>query len=205
MFSKRKSKVNGQLGYLGLGEWWTESFNETERLHIESVFTPLGSSESDRPLTKGNFGPSTLTAIALLHALSGWFSKKEDRHLVYIMLEKAISLIDEKSDALDIHFLFGQVMAMNYKDREKPENMEKALIFAKKQIAMSGTAAYAFKKEYKDSCLPSHSGFKQFAIILEKEKKYDEALSLCESAIKEGWAGDWEKRIQRCEKKRASV
>ncbi len=58
-----------------------------------------------------------------------------------------------------------------------------------------------FKKEWGDATLPSHVGYKQLAIILEKEKKYDKAIALCNQAKREGWNDDWDKRIERCEKK----
>ena len=47
--------------------------------------------------------------------------------------------------------------------------------------------------------LPSHYGFKQLAIILQKRGEVSEALALCQQAKAQGWQGDWEKRIARLE------
>jgi len=49
--------------------------------------------------------------------------------------------------------------------------------------------------------LPSHLGFEQLAIIEEKQGNYEETIKLSKEALKQGWRGDWEKRIERCMKK----
>lgn len=59
----------------------------------------------------------------------------------------------------------------------------------------------AFKKEYKNQFLPSHIGYKRLVITLEKEKRYEETIEVCKKALSQQWAGDWEYRIERCEKK----
>jgi len=69
------------------------------------------------------------------------------------------------------------------------------------QIALSGRAAVAFRREY-EGPLPSHTGFKQLAIVREKQGDLDEVVRLSTRAIAEGWAGDWEARIARCEARR---
>jgi tetratricopeptide (TPR) repeat protein len=51
--------------------------------------------------------------------------------------------------------------------------------------------------------LPSHYGFKQLAIILQKRGDFNQALSLCEQAKAQGWKGDWDKRIARLKKQLA--
>jgi hypothetical protein len=43
--------------------------------------------------------------------------------------------------------------------------------------------------------IPDHYGFRQLSIILEKEGKYKEAISVCKNALMIGFRGDWEKRI----------
>jgi flagellin-specific chaperone FliS len=43
----------------------------------------------------------------------------------------------------------------------------------------------------------SHTGFKRLAISLEKEGRYCEVVSLSKKALKQGWVGDWQNRINR--------
>ncbi|AOL23976.1 hypothetical protein Ga0102493_112978 [Erythrobacter litoralis] len=51
--------------------------------------------------------------------------------------------------------------------------------------------------------LPSHHGYRQLAIILEKRGDYRDALALSEQAKGQGWKGDWDSRITRLTKKLA--
>ena len=52
---------------------------------------------------------------------------------------------------------------------------------------------------------PAHHGFRQLAIVREKEGDVAGALRLCEEARRQGWAGDWDRRIARLEKKAGKV
>lgn len=79
--------------------------------------------------------------------------------------------------------------------------MNLAIQACKLQIELAPQAANAFRKEYIKQPLPRPVGYEQLAIIREKEKNYLEAIKLSKQAKKQGWAGDWDKRIERCEKK----
>ena len=113
---------------------------------------------------------------------------------------KAESLINEKTKPIDIHFLYQSKIEISYKDRDKENGLEKVIEACNQQIAISSKTASAFKREY-PSELPSHKGYEQLAIILEKQKKYVEVIQVSKKALKEAWNGTWEKRIDRCSKK----
>ncbi|MCU8010276.1 hypothetical protein L5M11_22580 [Shewanella sp. SM87] len=51
--------------------------------------------------------------------------------------------------------------------------------------------------------LPSHTGYKQLAIILEKEGNIEGALKLSKQALKQGWTDNYEKRIDKLNQKLA--
>ena len=53
--------------------------------------------------------------------------------------------------------------------------------------------------------LPSHHGYKQLAIILEKRGDYVAAGALSEQAREQGWKGDWDARIARLNKRIAKL
>lgn len=53
--------------------------------------------------------------------------------------------------------------------------------------------------------LPQHPGFQRLAINAEKVKDYDLAIAICREASDLGWAGDWDKRIERCEVKKSKL
>lgn len=52
--------------------------------------------------------------------------------------------------------------------------------------------------------LGEHTGYKQLCIIRENEGNYTEVIRLAEQAKSEGWAGDWDKRIEKARKKLGS-
>jgi len=198
-FFSKSNKAKGLIGYFGLENWWISEFSDEERRHITETFQPLGSSGDS--LTSGDISYTSQTAVGLLQNLAGWFSKEKDRPIAYKLMKKAEELAETEGSVLDAHFLYGQKLAVYYKDRETPGCLEKAIDACKQQIDLAEKAAKAFRREYKDSPLPSHKGYQQLAIIFEKQGKFDETIELCRNADRQGWAGDWEKRIERCRKK----
>jgi hypothetical protein len=72
-------------------------------------------------------------------------------------------------------------------------------------IALSPLAKKWFRAAWRRRPLPGHVGYQQLAIMKEKQKDYRAAIDLCQRALSEGWSGDWEKRIARCERRRANL
>jgi hypothetical protein len=187
--------IKGEIGYFGLSEWWLSQFSSDERKYIIEI---LG----DRSLVEGNFSCTDCTAISFLSGLANNFNNKKDRTIAYRILEKAESLVDNKTEALDKHFLFQAKLEVYYKSRDIDSNaLDIAIKACLQQIEISPEAANAFKREYKDCRLPRHKGYEQLSIIREKEKDFNSAISLAKEANKQGWGGDWKKRIERCSKK----
>jgi len=86
--------------------------------------------------------------------------------------------------------------------RDSNENaIEKTIGYCRKQISIAANVAQDMKREFPNSELPSHVGYKQLTIILEKKKHFNEVIELCRQAQAQGWNGDWEKRILRSKKK----
>lgn len=198
-FLKGKKKIEGSIGYLGLADWWISEFSEAEQDYIIQKYQPMGSSGSS--LIEGKILSTSQTPIHLLWGLAGWFSKPEDRQIAYRIIKKAEDLIDSSTNALDMHFLYNVKLEISYKDRDsKPDGLERAIEACEQQIAHAPKAAEAFRRQYGKE-LPGHKGFQQLAIVKEKQEDFKGAVSLCKTAISQGWAGDWEKRIKRCNKK----
>lgn len=197
-FGRSPKRVQGSIGYFRLEGWWLTAFNDDERRYIQTTFQPLGSSGDS--LTSGAISYTSQTAVGLLGALAGWFGKPEDRPIAHKILDKAADLLRE-APVLDVHFLYQQMIETYYKDRAKPEYMARAVEACRRQIALAPDAADAFKAEYRDSPLPAHRGYEQLAIILEKEGRFQDAIAISRQAESQGWAGDWARRVGRCEKK----
>lgn len=197
---KGKQKIEGQFGYFGLADWWLSTFNDKEREYIERVYQPMGSQLDSRPLTQGTISYTSQTVTGLLSGLATWFTKSEDAYIAAKILEKAEET--GQSNILDLHFAYQGMIQLYYRMRDaEPTALAKAIESCKKQIALASKTTKEFQREYPGSSLPAHVGYTQLAIILEKQKKYDEVLRLCRDAQAQGWNGDWEKRIERCQTK----
>lgn len=196
------SEISGDIGYFKLADWWLSEFTPAEREYIESVYKPLttSSSSDSRPLTQGKIEWASGSATGLLSSLAGWFRKPEDRSIAHRMLAKADQFLGLETDVLFRHFYYQTALEIYYKDRAKPEFFQAAIHACLNQINLAPEASMAFKHKYPKSPLPSHVGFKQLAIIREKQGDKSEAIRLCQLAKAQGWSGDWDRRIERYSK-----
>jgi tetratricopeptide (TPR) repeat protein len=199
MFGMFKKNPGGEIKFYGLSDWWLSTFTEDERKEITATFQPLGYPKNG--LVEGDIYFADGSPTQLLSALAGWFKKELKRTLAYRMLEKAEEL-SSKAAVIDRHFLYQAKIQIYYRFRDVDDfALSKAIEACEQQIAMSGAAATAFKKEYPDAELPAHVGYQQLAIIREKQGNMNEAIRICEKAIEQGWCGNWEERIKRYRKK----
>lgn len=98
------------------------------------------------------------------------------------------------------HFALQALAQAAYRLREvHAEALEDAEAACREQILLADVAGPALRQEFGSK--PSHHGYKQLSIILEKQKRYREALEVVEQARDQGWEGDWDKRADRLSKK----
>ena len=185
--------------------WWESAFTQCERDHILVKYQPM-------VIGIGNAQASTVDRIVgqdgtlrlSLAGLATWFmSPSEDLSLARRIIDKAVELGEGKTgEVLERHITYHRMILVYYRDRTRnPDALPLAIEACQRQIALGPEAAVAFRREYSYQALPEHTGFKQLAIIREKARDYAEAVRLSHEAIRQGWAGDWEKRITRCEKR----
>jgi hypothetical protein len=193
-------QAEGLIGFYGLSDWWFAEFTEAERKYIEKRYSPVGTGDNARPLTHGKIlVGGTGRASQLLWGLATWFKKPTDFRIAERILKKAEEVA---FDPLDFHFTYQQMIQVYYRVREiEPKALDNAIEACKKQIQISSQVSERMKGEYPGLRLPSHIGYKQLAIILEKQKNYAEVIRLLNQAQVQGWKGDWEDRIARCEQK----
>jgi tetratricopeptide (TPR) repeat protein len=186
----------GLFGSYGLYDWWINSFSEEERDRFKELYKPMGISYDD--LVKGSLHfPQTI--VGFLTMLAGFTRNKSDVSIALKFLHKAEEFID-RATTIDKHFLYQELIQSHYKLRENINHLELAKAYCYKQIAIATDVAKQFLKEY-DAPLPAHGGFYQLSIILDKEKKFEEAIKICKEAKRQNWSGDWEKRITNLENK----
>ena len=147
----------------------------------------------------------------------------------YDQLIKATSEIEKKiheDHILTRHFYYlGKIKAF-YAFRDKEDDaLDKTIEACKQQIEIADKTIQGFIDEHNDMIteqneiyaelgidedfakdagdphIPSHTGYLRLGLIYRKQKKYKEAIELCEQALKQGWEGDWEKSIEQDTKK----
>ncbi len=204
--SLKHGKVKGDIGYHQLEEWWFSIFTDGERKYITEKYQPMSmgeETETKNHLTEGDISWTSASASNFLNGLSSWFNGPNDRAIGRKIGEKAKEEALKSKDPLDMHFALSSLITLYYRDRDQADYYDKALAYCRAQIKIQAVAAKAFLKEYPKQPMPSHVGYEQLAIVLEKEKRYQEAIDLAKEAKQNGWAGDWDKRIERCQKKLA--
>ena len=200
---RKNNKIEGEIGYFGLQEWWLSELTKEERSVILSVYNPLGIGEDS--LIKGKIFSTSETVIGLLSGLSGWFKKPEYREIGYKIIKKAEELVSDKISFLDLHFLYQSKIQIYYRNRDNDEfALSSAIEACKQQISISEKAKEAFIKGM-GLPLPGHVGYKQLCIIMEKHKNFEEVIQLSKIAKEQGWSGDWDKRIEKCKKKMENI
>lgn len=199
LFNK-SNKIGGDIGYFGLSEWWLSEFTIEERNYILKKFQPMGSEGNS--LVDGEISYTSQTALGFLSGLAGWFDNEKDRKIAYRVLKKAEELINESCNIIDVHFYCMNKIKIYYKDRDKdPNALNQAIEACKKQMEIAPKVKNAFLKEFDNDPLPAHTGFEQLCIIEEKRKNFESAINISKIALEQGWTGDWQKRIDRCNKK----
>lgn len=106
---------------------------------------------------------------------------------------------------LEIHFGLQEQIKKHYKLRADPRHFNKAIELCRQQIAFAPLALQALKsahdqrvsdyqehikKTYHDSEFkpPRHHGYRQYAIILRRQKDFDTLKAIESKRKSEGWA-----------------
>jgi tetratricopeptide (TPR) repeat protein len=206
LFSKRKIP-GGYIAYFQLESFWEERFSKEEREYITDTFIPMEIGSTNPPkriLTEGSISYSSESAATFLSNLAGWFDNPKDRDISKKLVEKSLSLLEDSNNLVDLHYALSSAITIYYKERTDESIMKKVIDLCYKQIQIAKKAIPALRKELyltKEEHLPTHKGYEQLAIILKKQKNFKEVIQICEKAKKEGWSGDWDKRITYANKK----
>jgi len=197
-FLKPKKVIKGYIGFYNLTDWWLHKLSDEERKIILIRYNSKG---EKNPLTEIELYGTSQTIISYL---SSMYTTLADVKFLLEKIEKKLYESFDESDnrmILDMHFFYQTKIGFSLKDKENNLYLDELIASCNKQINFAKKAANAFKKEYKKQPLPSHVGYWRLAVILEKEKKYEDSIKICKQALSQEWAGDWEHRIERCQKK----
>lgn len=200
----RRTEVEGELGYFGLGPWWSATFTRAEQDYIEAGFHPDNLPRGAKPLTTGQKQLTFQSATGLLTAIAAALrNSPQDRPLAMRILAKAEDRARAEDNMLGLHFVYQEMIRLHNKWRDHFfDALDLTFGACHKQVAMAAVAAELLRELRPEAPLPPHLGFQQLAILLEKEGSYTKAIELCKEARDQGWTGNWTWRIGCLAKKR---
>lgn len=168
-----------------LNDWWNNKLIIAERNIILESLPNCLYSDNNRNITK------TLMFI---------YSRIDSREksLRRKILEEVQNHVFSNNNFIDLHYMYLEKIKFYYKDRENPNSLDFAIEACRAQISIAKDVIKIFAG--RKMSLPEHTGYKQLSIILDKQNKHDEAIIICQQALEQGWAGDWQKRVARYEK-----
>jgi tetratricopeptide (TPR) repeat protein len=207
--------IKGYIAYWNLSEWWMSEFTQKERIYMNKKYLPiplggeiieglLAEVEIENNLQANEKG----NPASFLINLSWYFNTIKDGNIALRIVYTAEEYLDESMNRMDLHFMYLQLIKVYYRNRHNPEALRRFIYNSNKSIEIAPLVLEYFIEDTFINCLPgnhfipNHPVYKQFAIFREKEKNYNEAIEICSKALKEGWPGDWEKRIERCKIKK---
>lgn len=144
------------------------------------------------------------------------FNEREEKDL--------LEVLNSAGDNLECkHFAYIGLQNFYYKYRDLNEKyINKCIEYCVKQIEIASAVAKIMQEENLKQInemiemekkygtgdgsdlipqnLPSHTGYKQLAVIEKKNKNWKRVIELCEQAKSEGWTDDWDKRITEARK-----
>lgn len=89
-----------------------------------------------------------------------------------------------------------------YRQREDAALLDEAIRKFEACLPLMESALEGYRFLDRDDDYPRHGApYQQLAIIYEKQGRLDESLTVCASALKAGWGGDWDKRMTRLRRK----
>ncbi|MBZ4680460.1 MAG: hypothetical protein JG763_3089 [Shewanella sp.] len=207
------------LDYYDLKEWWNTALTPAQRDQISRDYQPMGYPSGERYLYAKQGKSYCETDKCCFLDVLACVAKDDAKDIIWNKTEQAVkeALSQPRKNYKDIHLALVGLIKYHYRLRENPAHYDKAKELCLLQISIANQAAKAFSKPPKPHgislkkleeilghkpvgydippIMPSHIGFKQLAIILEKEGDLKGALKLSQKALKQGWNDNYEKRI----------
>ena len=169
----------GYISFFNLDDWFTSTFSKEEQIFMNEKYAIGG-----------------IGSTPLLASLSDWFNTKALYPICLRIIRKTEELFEEDQEtAEDKHFYFLHLIKFYYKNRDINNNLDKSIIYCKKQRAISSEAAKMMMNNPMLSMinLPNHTGFEKLAIIEKKNKNWENVIRICKQAKQEKWSGEWDK------------
>ncbi|MFO7966780.1 MAG: tetratricopeptide repeat protein [Archaeoglobaceae archaeon] len=196
---KEKSDRKGEIGYLRLKEWFN-GLSKVEKDKVRKYYS-MGLSDS-KSLESEEITFSTSNQQKFLGTIGQNALSQKDFSFAETILLEALQSKDD--NPMDRHFVYNSLIDLYYKKRDSSDAIEKCIKYCLEDIKYFEDFKKAWEREFGDE-LPRIPSFERLAIIYEKQGKFEEAIEICQMALKLGLKssrkGGFEGRINKLQKK----
>lgn len=198
---RRRKKIYGFIGYYKLDDFWLKTLNKNERKIVIQNNTYAGLGTDSKDIAETKIHNTSQSKLSFIRSQISLHKKPDSKDIGLKFIDLGNKELANAKDIVEKHFYYATLIEFYYRFRADDNNYELAKDACRNQIKISKKAKAEIIKELHLEQLTGHTGFYQLAVILEKEKKFDESIEICKKALNEGWSGDWNKRIDRMNKK----
>lgn len=182
---KENQKIEGDIGFYGLADWWLSEFTEEERQYIVDRYKPMGTGSGESHLIKGkitsiedNFGDHPVTLF--LSGLAGWFRSKADSHIAERINKKMrelgkVNSVDRPGNYQGRHYTTYLEEIKELKRSNSTDELERLLLGL-----IDATEAQAKVEGY--GVAPYYT--EQLAILYRKQGEYFKEIKILSRYIK---------------------
>lgn len=205
-FLNKKNRINGIIGYLGLEEFWLNCSADEQNSLIKYYRSGLGMDSNGSPIA-GKISYTSETKLNYLTSMIGWAISDKDYVLFDKLVNEANKISIGEAELVDAHFFYQETAEAYYKQRNtRIEAIDYAIEYCKKDIDLFPQYAPSLVKKLK--VMPRIVTFQRLAIIYENQKRYQEAIDLCNLAVRynleDSTKGGYSARIEKLNKKLTS-
>jgi len=200
-FRKKENEINGIIKYLNLNDFWRSCNAEEQEALVRYYQSGLGFYTS--PI-EGSYASSSETPHKYLSAMLGWAAKEKNWPLADKLISAGLQIPVNSSNCIDTHVFFQEAAECYYKQREtRPDAISLTTDFCEKDIAL--LPLYSTQMKVQFGTIPRIQTVQRLAIIYEKLNRIQDAIELCNMAIRcglsDGTKGGYLARLNRLEKK----
>lgn len=178
---KCASSINGMIRYHNLISFWL-SLTPLERKKCINNYDNVGISTGNEAtgLVKGSIANTSQSKSALLDVIGANLTASKEYILAEKLLKESLKCAVKP---LDFHFGYNHLIDLCYKMRESGNYLDECIKYCKLDIALFPKLIASFQNKL-GGVPPSIPAFPRLAIIYEKQGKFEEALEICDLAIK---------------------
>ncbi len=183
-FFYKKNNVDIVMALCGLSALYAK-FNETQKKYINGLSNDFMGREEF--ILLGKSGSMNYLLSKVIHEKE--FLKQENLKTILEFFDKSY---EKNLKPIDTHKTYSSIINICHYKREYEGFLDICIKYCYEHILFSRKNVKKSNRKYL-----GHEAYKRLSILYNKQGEYGKVIQLCSDALKEGWMGDWEERIDR--------